>query len=155
MSSSASLSVPSAAHPLAASRERHGMWLMVAGGLMLGTLGIFLEEAGQSPLTAVWFRCAFGLLALTAWFSARTTVYTLTNKRVVIALQYIHGIGKKFAQEIVDKVGKARRRDVKTGTVSDSGIAILSGLDGSERVVVRSGGFLSPGETVNPKLVRQ
>ena len=28
-----------------------------------------------------------------------------TNKRVVIALQYIHGIGKKFAQEIVDKVG--------------------------------------------------
>ena len=28
-----------------------------------------------------------------------------TNKRVVIALQYIHGIGRKFAQEIVDKVG--------------------------------------------------
>ncbi len=28
-----------------------------------------------------------------------------TNKRVVIALQYIHGIGKRFAQEIVDKVG--------------------------------------------------
>jgi small subunit ribosomal protein S13 len=28
-----------------------------------------------------------------------------TNKRVVIALQYIHGIGKQFASEIVDKVG--------------------------------------------------
>ncbi|KAA6205929.1 MAG: 30S ribosomal protein S13 [Candidatus Tokpelaia sp.] len=27
-----------------------------------------------------------------------------TNKRVIIALQYIHGIGAKFAQEIVDKV---------------------------------------------------
>ncbi|MDZ7824115.1 MAG: 30S ribosomal protein S13 [Ahrensia sp.] len=26
-----------------------------------------------------------------------------TGKRVVIALQYIHGIGAKFAQEIVDK----------------------------------------------------
>lgn len=26
-----------------------------------------------------------------------------TNKRVVIALQYIHGIGAKFAQEIVEK----------------------------------------------------
>ena len=26
-----------------------------------------------------------------------------TNKRVVIALQYIHGIGKKFAQEIVER----------------------------------------------------
>jgi drug/metabolite transporter (DMT)-like permease len=54
----------------ASVRERSGMWLMVAGGLMLGTLGVFLEEAGQSPITAVWFRCAFGLLALTAWFAA-------------------------------------------------------------------------------------
>ncbi len=27
-----------------------------------------------------------------------------TNKRVVIALQYIHGIGPKFAQEIIEKV---------------------------------------------------
>ena len=28
-----------------------------------------------------------------------------TNKRVVIALTYIHGIGAKFASEIVEKVG--------------------------------------------------
>ena len=28
-----------------------------------------------------------------------------TNKRVVIALQYIHGIGTRIAQEIIDKVG--------------------------------------------------
>jgi len=28
-----------------------------------------------------------------------------TNKRVVIALQYIHGIGPKFAKEICEKVG--------------------------------------------------
>lgn len=28
-----------------------------------------------------------------------------SNKRVVIALQYIYGIGPKFAQEIVEKVG--------------------------------------------------
>ncbi len=27
-----------------------------------------------------------------------------TNKRVIIALQYIHGIGPKFAREICDKV---------------------------------------------------
>src|SRR3954470_2352720 len=35
-----------------------------------------------------------------------------TNKRVVIALQYIHGIGKRFAQEIVDKVGIPPERRV-------------------------------------------
>jgi small subunit ribosomal protein S13 len=28
-----------------------------------------------------------------------------TNKRVIIALQYIHGIGPKFAKDIVTKVG--------------------------------------------------
>ena len=28
-----------------------------------------------------------------------------TNKRVLIALTYIHGIGRTKAQEIVDKVG--------------------------------------------------
>ncbi len=35
-----------------------------------------------------------------------------TNKRVVIALQYIHGIGPKFAQEIMDKVGLPAKRRV-------------------------------------------
>ncbi|ENT22883.1 30S ribosomal protein S13 [Brucella sp. UK40/99] len=35
-----------------------------------------------------------------------------TNKRVNIALQYIHGIGPKFAREIVTKVGIADNRRV-------------------------------------------
>lgn len=35
-----------------------------------------------------------------------------TNKRVVIALQYIYGIGSKFAQEIVEKVGIPSERRV-------------------------------------------
>ena len=35
-----------------------------------------------------------------------------TQKRVVIALQYIHGIGPKFAQEICSKVGIPDKRRV-------------------------------------------
>src|ERR1700760_740757 len=35
-----------------------------------------------------------------------------TNKRVVIALQYIHGIGQAKAREIVDRVGIADARRV-------------------------------------------
>jgi small subunit ribosomal protein S13 len=35
-----------------------------------------------------------------------------TNKRVVIALQYIHGIGKKKAADIADKVGIPAERRV-------------------------------------------
>jgi drug/metabolite transporter (DMT)-like permease len=50
--------------------ERHGVALMVAGGLLLGTIGVFVEEAAQHPLTTVWFRCAFGGAALLLWGAA-------------------------------------------------------------------------------------
>ena len=56
---------------------------------------------------------------------------------------------------IVDKDNKAVRRPVKTGAVTPSGIAITEGLTGSERVVLRAGGFLNPGETVNPQLQKK
>ncbi len=35
-----------------------------------------------------------------------------TNKRVVVALQYIHGIGEKIAQEIMDKASLPAERRV-------------------------------------------
>ena len=41
-----------------------------------------------------------------------------TNKRVVIALQYIHGVGPKVAQEIVERVGIDEGRRVNQ--LSDS-----------------------------------
>lgn len=53
---------------------------------------------------------------------------------------------------IIDKNNKVVRRPVKTGTVTASGITIAEGLDGTERVVLFAGGFLNPGETVQPKL---
>ncbi|ADZ70188.1 30S ribosomal protein S13 [Polymorphum gilvum] len=46
-----------------------------------------------------------------------------TNKRVVIALQYIHGIGPKFAQEIIDKVNIAPERRVNQ--LSDSEVLAI------------------------------
>lgn len=56
---------------------------------------------------------------------------------------------------VIDKANKVVRRPVKTGLVSENGIAIVSGLSGSERVVLRAGGFLQPNETVNPKRLSQ
>lgn len=55
---------------------------------------------------------------------------------------------------IVGKDNKVVRRIVKTGIVTEKGIAISEGLDGTERVVLFAGGFLNPGESINPKLVR-
>ncbi|MES2945040.1 MAG: DMT family transporter [Pseudomonadota bacterium] len=40
---------------------------MIASGILFGTIGVFVEEAHQHPLVTVWFRCAFGALALLVW----------------------------------------------------------------------------------------
>ncbi|QYU69779.1 hypothetical protein J4558_06525 [Leptolyngbya sp. 15MV] len=51
---------------------------------------------------------------------------------------------------IVDAENKVVRRAVTLGNVTGQGIVIASGLTGRERVVLRAGGFLNPGETVRP-----
>ncbi|MBT0569797.1 EamA family transporter [Curvibacter sp. CHRR-16] len=45
----------------------HNKALVISGGLLFGTLGIFAQEAQQDALTITWFRCAVGALALLAW----------------------------------------------------------------------------------------
>lgn len=52
---------------------------------------------------------------------------------------------------VVDKENKAQRRAVETGLVTENGIAIVSGLNGTEPVVLRAGGFLTAGESVVPR----
>lgn len=58
-----------------------GQALMVGGGLLLGTVGVFVEEAGQDPATTVWFRCVFGLAALLAWGAATGRLHEVTGLR--------------------------------------------------------------------------
>ncbi|HEX8387551.1 MAG TPA: efflux RND transporter periplasmic adaptor subunit [Sphingomonas sp.] len=55
---------------------------------------------------------------------------------------------------IIGADNKVTRRDVRLGQVSDKGIAIAAGLDGTERVVLSAGGFLAPGQQVNPVMAR-
>ncbi len=52
---------------------------------------------------------------------------------------------------VVNDENKATRTSVTTGMVTPQGIAITAGLEGTELVVLRAGGFLNPGETVNPR----
>jgi len=51
---------------------------------------------------------------------------------------------------IVGKGDRVARRAVKTGPITADGIAVVEGITGSERVVLRAGAFLSPGEKVEP-----
>lgn len=52
---------------------------------------------------------------------------------------------------VIGEDNKAIRTPVTTGAVSRTGISITEGLSGNERVVLRAGGFLNPGEVVNPR----
>ncbi|NQX94639.1 MAG: efflux RND transporter periplasmic adaptor subunit [Erythrobacter sp.] len=52
---------------------------------------------------------------------------------------------------VVNEENKAIRRPVTIGRATEQGIAITDGLSGDELVVMTAGGFLNPGETVNPR----
>jgi drug/metabolite transporter (DMT)-like permease len=79
---------PDANEDITSRRERQGVALMVGGGLLLGTIGAFVQEAGQDPLTTVWFRCLFGALALLLWglVSGRIAELRLRGKALGSAL---------------------------------------------------------------------
>lgn len=55
---------------------------------------------------------------------------------------------------ILNAKDEAERRPITTGDVSDAGVAITSGLDGTERVVLTAGAFLNPGQKVKPNLTK-
>lgn len=61
---------------------------MIAGGLLLGTIGVFFVESGVDALTAVWFRCVFGAAALLAWaaLAGRLGELKLTRAGALAAL---------------------------------------------------------------------
>ncbi|WP_188658618.1 efflux RND transporter periplasmic adaptor subunit [Sphingomonas metalli] len=61
--------------------------------------------------------------------------------------------GKGSYVYVVGAGDKVERRDVTVGTVSEAGVAIAQGLNGTERVVLSAGAFLNPGQKVKP--VRQ
>jgi len=53
---------------------------------------------------------------------------------------------------VVGKDDKVVRRDVVTGAVTAEGLAVTQGLNGTEKIVARAGGFINPGQTVKPKV---
>jgi HlyD family secretion protein len=52
---------------------------------------------------------------------------------------------------VVGKDNRAKRRPVKTGTVTPAGIAVVEGISGNEMIVLRAGGFLNDGDKVRPQ----
>lgn len=71
-----------------------------------------------------------------------------SSQAAVLPESAVHDDDKGKYVYIVNKDNKVVRRGIETGDVSSAGVTIASGLTGTERVVLRAGGFLNPGETV-------
>lgn len=80
---------------------------------------------------------------------ASATVSTGTTTGVLLPESAVQSDDKGNFVFVVAN-GKAMRRAVKTGAVTDVGVAVTSGLSGGEQVVATAGGFLAPGDTVHP-----
>lgn len=52
---------------------------------------------------------------------------------------------------IVNAKNEVERRNIRIGSVDDSGVTIVEGLTGQEAVVLSAGPFLNPGQKVSPK----
>jgi hypothetical protein len=56
---------------------------------------------------------------------------------------------------IVGRNNTVERRGIRIGAVSDRGVVVAAGLNGSERVVESAGAFLNPGERIRPERARR
>ena len=52
---------------------------------------------------------------------------------------------------VVNPKKVVERRNIKIGSVTESGVTIAEGLSGNEAVVMSAGPFLNPGMKVNPR----
>lgn len=68
---------PSAGKTRVTTAGASGAFPFVLSAILLGTIGIFVHEADTDPITATWFRCAFGLFGLTLWALMRRQMRSL------------------------------------------------------------------------------
>lgn len=83
---------------------------------------------------------------------ASARIFAGTQSAPLVPQSAVQSDAKGNFVYILDQDDKTVRRSVTTGDVSDQGVAIVSGLDGSERVVATAGAFLNPGQKVKPVL---
>ncbi|MCC4592520.1 DMT family transporter [Xanthomonas campestris pv. cannae] len=55
----------SAAVATSAGASRRALWQLLLAEVLIGSVGVFVHESGQDPVTAVFYRCLFGALFLT------------------------------------------------------------------------------------------
>lgn len=81
---------------------------------------------------------------------ASVTIKAGTQNAPILPTSAVQNDGTDSFVYIVEKDNKVAKRAITVGSVTASGLIITSGLNGDEKIVLRAGGFLSEGVTVNP-----
>ncbi len=72
--------------------SRAALWQLLLGEVLIGSVGVFVHESGQDPVTAVFYRCLFGALFLIAWGLARGHLRGLWQDRALLRGAVISGV---------------------------------------------------------------
>lgn len=84
------MSTVAAAVPAADSRP--ALIQLLIAELLIGSVGVFVHESGQDAITAVLFRCVFGVVFLLAWGWARGLFRGLLGEGALIRSAIFSGV---------------------------------------------------------------
>ena len=85
---------------------------------------------------------------------AKTRITAGEASRPVLPQSAVQADEKGSYVMIVGAGNKVERRAITVGTVNDQGVAIASGLNGTERVVASAAAFLRAGEKIMPVIAK-
>ena len=81
--------------------------------------------------------------------AGRADAQEIAAVHVVPAISLIDARADQGVVFVVDAEGKARRRAIETGGVSDRGVTILKGLSDGDRVITRGASMVRDGDAVS------
>jgi RND family efflux transporter MFP subunit len=85
---------------------------------------------------------------------AKTRITAGETTRPVLPQSAVQADEKGSFVLVVGADNKVERRSITVGTVGDQGVAIASGLNGTEKVVASAAAFLRPGEKIAPVVAK-
>jgi HlyD family secretion protein len=85
---------------------------------------------------------------------AKTQITAGETSRPVLPQSAVQADEKGSFVLVVGPETKVERRAIVVGAVGDQGVAIASGLNGTEKVVASAAAFLRPGEKIAPVVAK-
>lgn len=85
---------------------------------------------------------------------ASATVISGSGNAPILPESAIQSDPKGSFVYIVNGRNQVERRNVTVGQVSETGVAVPSGIDGTEKIVTSAGAFLAPGQKVKPEVLK-